>query len=105
MRVFGFFTRGIDSLVRRYGQLLNRNVVLYPTREERALAGRVQAGLGTRVRRLQARLNSRWKRLLTTSLHVDREGIAMVRVQALEEVRANGFGRRRQRDRGCARRP
>ena len=27
VRVYGFFTRGIDSLVRRYGHALNRNVV------------------------------------------------------------------------------
>jgi len=91
VRVFGFFTRGIDSLVRRYGALLNRNVVLYPTREERALASRSDEGLGIRVRRLQTRINMRWHRLLTTSLHVDREQIALTRVDALEAVRANGF--------------
>jgi len=91
VRVYGFFTRGIDSLVRRYGALLNRNVVLYPTREEREIARRVQAGLGTRVRRLQSRINMRWERLLTTSLHVDREEIALARVRGLEEVRARGF--------------
>ncbi|MHC4451720.1 MAG: ion transporter [Planctomycetota bacterium] len=91
VRVYGFFTRGIDSLVRRYGSLLNRNVVLYPTREERAASRRDADGHGARARRLQARLNRRWERLLTTSLHVDREGIARTRVDGLEQVRADGI--------------
>jgi hypothetical protein len=89
VRVYGFFTRGLDSLVRRYGGLLNRNVVLYPTREERRAAWRDDES--TRGRRLQARLNRRWERLLTTSLHVDRERIARIRVDGLERVRAEGI--------------
>ncbi|MHC4953023.1 MAG: hypothetical protein ACYTGZ_03975 [Planctomycetota bacterium] len=91
VRVFGFLTRGLDSLVRRYGHLLNRNVVLYPTRAEKEQLRREAAGLGARVRRLQTRLNQRWERLLTNALHVDREEIAKARVDGLEEVRARGF--------------
>jgi len=90
VRVYGFFTRGTDSLVRRYGSLLNRNVVLYPTREERAAARRARGGDAARVRSLRARLNRRWERLLTTSLHVDREDVANRRVEGLEALRASG---------------
>ncbi|MEM8885193.1 MAG: ion transporter [Planctomycetota bacterium] len=91
VRVFGFFTRGVDSLVRRYGHLLNRNVILYPTREERRASEQGRSGLAVRVRRLQGRLNRRWDRLLTTSLHVDREQIAQTRVDGLERMRVTGF--------------
>ena len=38
VRALGFLTRGIDRVVRRYGHLLNRDVILYPTREEKARA-------------------------------------------------------------------
>ena len=31
-------TRGVDRVVRRYGHLLNRDVILYPTREEKTRA-------------------------------------------------------------------
>ena len=91
LRVYGFLTRGTDSLVRRYGGLLNRNVVLYPTREESRRAKSEQDGIGTNVRELQSRLNRRWERLLTTSLHVDREEIAQARVTGLEQVREQGL--------------
>ncbi len=37
-RAFGFIARAFDRLGRRYGYLLNHNLVLFPTRAERQLA-------------------------------------------------------------------
>ena len=90
VRAFGFLGRGIDRMVRKYGHLLNRSIVLYPTREERQRFERERAGIGPRLRRLQARLNDRWATLLSDAPAADREAIVEARVATLEQVRESG---------------
>ncbi|MHC4932435.1 MAG: ion transporter, partial [Planctomycetota bacterium] len=94
LRALGFLIRGMDRMVRKYGSLLNRNIVLYPTREERARAARGVEHLGHRVRTIQSRLNDRWERLLTTAPHDAREAVAVARVNGLESAREAGYLRR-----------
>jgi len=84
VRAFGFLTRGIDRIVRKYGGLLNRNIVLYPTREERARAERARDGLGNRVRLLQSRLGENWERLLLQAPADARDAVVRRRVRCLE---------------------
>ncbi|MHC4135367.1 MAG: hypothetical protein ACYS0K_10305 [Planctomycetota bacterium] len=96
VRAFGFLTRGSDRVVRKYGHLLNRDIVLYPTREERASMERRAEGVGPRLRRLQARVRGRWEQALATARADDREVVASARVEALEGVRKSGaLGRHR----------
>jgi hypothetical protein len=90
VRACGFLIRGTDRMVRRYGHLLNRDIVLYPTREERAAMERQAEGLGPRLRRLQARLNERWAQALTLAPPPVRESVTGTRVAALEAVRQSG---------------
>jgi hypothetical protein len=97
LRALGFLIRGMDRMVRKYGSLLNRNIVLYPTREERARAAREVEDLGHRMRTIQSRLNDRWERLLTTAPHEAREAVAVARVNGLEAARAAGHLRRADR--------
>ncbi len=82
-RAFGFLSRGIDRLVRKYGEVLNRNIVLYPTRAERNQMAQRHEGLGVQVHRIQARLNRRWRRLILSAPDETRESIAQLRVQRL----------------------
>jgi len=87
-RAFGFLSRGIDRIVRSHGHALNRNIVLYPTREERAeLKGR--DGPAARLRRLEARVQERWLHLLAAS-DGSAEEVAFSRLAALEEARRRG---------------
>ncbi|MHC4972831.1 MAG: hypothetical protein ACYTG3_10915 [Planctomycetota bacterium] len=96
VRAFGFLTRGSDRMVRKYGHLLNRDIVLYPTREERASMERRAEGVGPRLRRLQARVRGRWEQALAAARAGDREVVASARVAALEDVRKSGaLGRHR----------
>ena len=96
VRAFGFLTRGSDRMVRKYGHLLNRDIVLYPTREESAAMERRAEGLGPRLRRLQARVRERWEQALLSARAGEREDVARARVQALEAVRRSGaLGRHR----------
>ena len=88
-RAFGFLSRGIDRLVRKYGDLLNRNIVLYPTKAERRRMQQRRAGLGVRVRRIQARLNRRWRRLLISAPKDQREAVASVRLTKLGAIVAD----------------
>lgn len=96
VRAFGFLTRGSDRLVRKYGHVLNRDIVLYPTREERAAMERQVQGIGPRLRRLQAQVRERWEQALAAARNGEREVVAHTRVRALEEVRrSGGLGRHR----------
>ncbi|MDH3591688.1 MAG: ion transporter, partial [Planctomycetota bacterium] len=90
VRAIGFLWRGSDRLVRKYGRLLNRNIVLYPTRAERAAMNAGPEGLGPRVRQLQSDLNERWADLLATAPRERRNAVVRRRVDSLEQVRAGG---------------
>ncbi len=108
-RAFGFLTRGLDRIARQYGGLLNRGVILYPTREERAHARTAAQSLMPRVRRLRSQLDERWRRLLSEADGLgegdglseavglgeadgsQREWVARCRIEGIEAARADGL--------------
>lgn len=90
-RALGFLFRGMDRLVQRYGRLLNRNVILYPTREERERGRLEERSLLVRVRRLKIELNDRWRQLLLAAADDEqRETIALARLDGWRQARAAG---------------
>lgn len=91
VRAFGFLARGIDRMVRRYDHLLNRDVVLYPTRAERLALRGAADGLGPRVRQLQQRVHERWEQLLVAAPPGAREAIVGTRVAALRAACDRGL--------------
>lgn len=95
VRVIGFLTRGIDRLARQYGRLLNRNVILYPTRAERLRARHDSQSAVLRAKRLRARMRESWKRLLAEAPDdAAAEYIAQQRLICWEACRAAGLARR-----------
>ncbi|MEK6235437.1 MAG: hypothetical protein N2C14_12085 [Planctomycetales bacterium] len=93
-RVFGFLIRGLDRLARACKSLLNRNVILYPTHEERAAARRTQTGLAPMLARTRADLDERWKQTLTSAREEDRGRVALARVDALRLAEQQGHAGR-----------
>jgi hypothetical protein len=80
-RAFAFLTRGADRFVRQHGALLNREVVIHPTREERE--GMASDADAWRARRLRAEVNRLWRRILEATPPAGREEVARARVLAL----------------------
>jgi hypothetical protein len=94
IRAYGFLARGLDRLVRRYGDLLNRNVILFPRREERRAAARLSAGLAPRAFRLRTQLGHAWHDLAQGALPEERPLVFAQRVQGLTRAREKGWLRR-----------
>ncbi len=95
-RAFGFLTRGIDRMVRRYGHLLNRDIILYPTRAEKERARVQEETLSCRLRRLEAEVTDLWEDLLVSAPPTGREGVADRRLEGLAHARHNGLAGRRE---------
>jgi hypothetical protein len=91
VRAFGFLSRGIDRIARKYGALINRNIVLFPTREERRRLGRPRQDVATRLRALQAQVQERWELVLAAAPREAREDLAAGRLDGLERARAQGL--------------
>ncbi|MGE0193408.1 MAG: ion transporter [Planctomycetota bacterium] len=91
MRAYGFLARGLDRLMRRYGELLNRNVILYPRREEREAARRLGEGAARRAARLRTRLDEAWRVLLRSAPPEERAAVLATRVDALAAARERGW--------------
>jgi len=101
-RAFGFIARGFDRLGRRYGYLLNHNIVLFPNRAERAMAQRRAESLSRQAWRLRSRLNSEWRELLQSAPREERPVVAAARVEVLESERLLGHLRRPPRGDGTS---
>jgi len=91
VRAFGFATRGIDRVVRRYGRVLNRNIILYPTRGERAEVEKLSDDTASRLHRLQGRVNERWQTLLANAPQETRSTITDLRVEGLQRALQRGL--------------
>ncbi|MBI1900771.1 MAG: ion transporter [Planctomycetia bacterium] len=94
LRVYGFLARGFDRLAQRYGRLLNRNIILYPTRQERLAARLRQDSLVRRARRLRTEVDSLWSGLWAGAAADQRQSIAFTRLAGWEEARTAGLARR-----------
>lgn len=93
-RGVGFIARGFDRLGRRYGHLLNHDIVLFPNRQERQAAEREAESVAPRIWRLRSRVGDAWRDLLQSAPPERRWRVARTRVQALEDARAHGLLRR-----------
>ena len=98
VRGFGFLARGLDRLVARFGHLLNQNVVLYPTHEERQQASAKRRPLVREARHVRSRLNREWEELLLEAEAETRPAIVGVRLDALRQAREAGHCRRRREE-------
>jgi len=92
-RAIGFLARGFDRMGRRYSHLLNHDIVLFPTREERRRADRQDESLSARVWRLRSALNSEWRELLHAAPEAAQVEVAAARVRGIEAARARGLTR------------
>ncbi len=92
-RAIGFLARGFDRMGRRYSHLLNHDIVLFPTREERRAAEQEAESLSTRVWRLRSSLNGEWRELLHAAPVLLRDEIARTRIDGIEAARARGLTR------------
>ncbi len=90
IRAFGFLVRGLDRLVRRYGDLLNRNVILFPRRDERAAAARLGESGAAHAARLRTALDKAWRTLVEGSPESVRGALFVERTRALEAMRERG---------------
>ncbi|MFV1958708.1 MAG: hypothetical protein ACC662_04775, partial [Planctomycetota bacterium] len=95
LRAVGFLVRGTDRMVRRYGHLLNRDIILYPTRAESERARRRDRGIAARARRIESELNDLWEDLLLSVPPAERGTVALRRIEAMEEARRLGVAHRR----------
>ena len=86
LRAFGLLAHGLDRVARRYGHILNQNVILYPTREELERARRDQPVRRAGLWKLQAKLTGRWNELLLAAPSECRPAIAANRLTELEST-------------------
>lgn len=92
---FGFLlTRGVDQLARRMGGLLNRNIILYPTREERLGALRRTDQLAQSCRSLRAEIARRWRQILEAAAPEVRSKIYLERLEVIRSARMRGYSYR-----------
>lgn len=94
LRATGFVIRGFDRLIRRAKPLLNRNIVLYPNREERETARRFRDGVSKALSQARSEIDDRWKHLLAIAPEEDRAAVADCRIQSLRQAREEGLARR-----------
>ena len=87
-RGVALLARGLDRLVRRYGRLLNHNVILYPTEDELARAGE-GGGVLEPARQLQLEARGRWQTVLAAASGDRRGEIATKRLAPLVAARAH----------------
>ncbi|MGQ0613711.1 MAG: ion transporter [Planctomycetaceae bacterium] len=90
IRAFGFLSRGIDRLERGYGHLLNRDILVTPTREERARARAGGQSAAPRLLRLHGAADEEWERLLRGAEPEERAALAALRLESLRAARARG---------------
>ena len=95
IRAYGFLSRGLDRLVRRYGSLLNRNVILFPTRTERRAGElRGEASVASNLWRLRARMSAAWMQAAHDTPREERAAIFQERIDVLTQARTDGDTRR-----------
>ena len=91
MRAFGFLSRGMDRLVRRYGYLLNRNIILHPTVSERREIDDHEPRRVDRGWALRNELTDSWKDLLREAAPEQREDVGRARLEAFARARQQGW--------------
>jgi len=90
LRAFTFLTRGIDRIARQQGALLNRNIILFPSPEERTRSRKAREGGAAERRSMRGRLAAAWERLLEGAAPALRDRVGIARLEALGRAHAAG---------------
>ncbi|MEM6569848.1 MAG: hypothetical protein AAF957_15665 [Planctomycetota bacterium] len=82
-RAFTFLVRGLDRIVRSHSKLLENEVLLFPTLEERRRSKADAATVGARVWRLRSDLDGRFSTRFEGGTQEERTRLAAARLDAL----------------------
>ncbi len=84
-RGFGLLARGLDRLAPRYAALLNRNIILYPTREELNRLREAGGSLTWDITRLRIQIRHWWWQTLREAEEDERATVVAQRLAILEK--------------------
>lgn len=85
-RALGLVARGIDRLVRRYGNVLNCNVILHPTQREQELFEQERREAARNLQELRQLLRDAWSRMFAEASPEDRLFVADTRIEGLQRT-------------------
>lgn len=85
-RALGLVARGIDRLVRRYGHVLNCNVILHPTQREQELFEQERREAARNLQELRQMLRDAWSRMFAEADPEDRIFVANTRIEGLQRT-------------------
>lgn len=88
-RAFGLVARGIDRLARRYGHVLNVNVILHPTRTEQELFEKERRRERRDLDELRQMLRESWARRFAEAPEEERVTVADLRISTLKDTLEN----------------
>lgn len=86
VRGFGLLARGLDRLARRYGHVLNHNVILYPTRDELEKAEQLLFSDRALINRLRREVRDEWTEIGDETDPENRKIVGHARLQVLRGV-------------------
>ena len=86
VRALGLIARGIDRLVRRYGHVLNCNVILHPTQREQEVFEQERQEAARNIQELRQLLRDAWSRIFAEASPEDRLTVATARIAGLQET-------------------
>ena len=86
VRALGLVARGIDRLVRRYGHVLNCNVILHPTQREQKLFEQERREATRNLQELRQMLRDAWARMFAEASPDERIFVANTRIEGLRET-------------------
>lgn len=88
VRALGLVARGIDRLVRRYGHVLNCNVILHPTQREQEIFEQERRESARNLQELRQMLRDAWSRMFAEASPEDRLFVANTRIEGLKRTLA-----------------
>ena len=86
VRALGLVARGIDRLVRRYGHVLNCNVILHPTQREQEIFEQERRESARNLQELRQMLRDAWSRMFAEASPEDRLFVANTRIEGLQQT-------------------
>lgn len=86
LRALGLVARGIDRLVRRYGHVLNCNVILHPTQHEQEIFEQERRESARNLQELRQMLRDAWSRMFAEASPEDRLFVANTRIEGLQRT-------------------
>lgn len=86
VRALGLVARGIDRLVRRYGHVLNCNVILHPTQQEQDAFEQERRDEARNLQELRQMLRDAWARMFAEASPEERLFVAEIRIEGLHDT-------------------